>query len=104
MLTEEITPTIGKTNPVEKILRIFSRRVGAVILVMIVVTGATLGFSLLQAPTYEASIKILVGQKSTESSNLNGEVSGLQEFTLTVARAVPTLPVAQAVVDQLNLP
>jgi capsular polysaccharide biosynthesis protein len=108
MFTEETTPTRGNasplTSPVEKILRTLLRRVSAIVLVMVVVTGATLGFSLLQPPTYEASIKMLVGQERTEIANLGGEISGLQEVTLTVARAVSTVPVAQGVVEQLNLP
>jgi capsular polysaccharide biosynthesis protein len=104
MLTEETTPTSGNTKPVEKILRTLLRRASVIVLVMTVVTGATVGFSLLQSPTYVASIKILVGQKSTSGANLGGEVSGLQELTRTVARAVPTVPIAQGVVERLGLP
>lgn len=105
MFTSEETPsTRSTTSSVGKIVRILLRRVTTIVLVMVVVTGATLGFSLYQPPTYEASIKILVGQKSSTITNLGGDVSGLQELTLTVARAVPTTPVAQAVVEQLNLP
>ncbi len=80
------------------------RRIDKIILAIVVVTGSALGFSLYQAPTYEASVKILVGQKSTQSANLNGDVSGLQDLTLTVANGADTYPVAQAVVEQLNLP
>jgi capsular polysaccharide biosynthesis protein len=104
MLTEETTPTRENTNPVERILQTLSRRVSAIVLVTIVVTGAALGFSLVQPPTYEASIKILVGQKNTANTNLSGDVTGLQDLTLTVAKAVPTVTVAQSVVKQLNLP
>jgi capsular polysaccharide biosynthesis protein len=104
MLTEETTPTSGNTNPVEKILRILLRRVGAIVLVTTVVTGVTVGFSLLQAPTYEASIKILVGQKSTGQAGLNSDVQGLQQLALTVARAVRTVPVAEGAIDRLSLP
>jgi protein tyrosine kinase modulator len=104
MLTEETTPTSGNTSPVEKILRTLLRHVSVIVLVTTVVTGSAVGFSLLQTPTYEASVKILVGQKSTEVANLGGEVSGLQELTLTVARAVPTVPIAQGVVERLGLP
>jgi capsular polysaccharide biosynthesis protein len=70
--------------------------------------------SLYQTPTYEASIKILVGQRSIGEPSfelLTGDVSGvhashlhLRDPTLTVANAADTLPVAQAVVEQLNLP
>ena len=104
MLTEQTTHTRGNTISIEKVLRILLRRVLTIILVTIVVTSTALGFSLYQKPTYEASIKILVGQKSQAGTNLGADVSGLQELALTVAKAVPTKPVAQAVVEQLKLP
>jgi capsular exopolysaccharide synthesis family protein len=88
----------------ERVLQTLLRRVNAIILVAFVVTGSALGFSLAQAPTYVASVKILVGQESAGDTNLAGDVSGLQELTLTVAKAAQTMPVAQAVVEQLNLP
>jgi len=74
---------------------------------MIVVTGSALVFSLVQAPTYEASVKILVGQKAIGDANFAANaanVSDLQDLTLTVAKAAQTMPVAQSVVEQLNLP
>lgn len=89
---------------VERVWQILLRRVSAIILVTIVVTGSALGFSLAQTPTYEASIKILVGQKITEDTSFTTDVADLQELTLTVAQAVQTLPVAQAVVEQPNMP
>jgi capsular polysaccharide biosynthesis protein len=106
MLDEQTTPMRGKTSSVssvERVVQTLIRRVWVIILVTAVVTGSAFGFSLAQAPTYEASVKILVGQKSTAQTSLGGDVSGLQEFTLTVARAAQTRPVAQAVVKQLNL-
>jgi capsular polysaccharide biosynthesis protein len=68
--------------------------------------------SLYQTPTYEASIKILVGQRSIGEPSfrlLAGDVSGvhayhLQDLTLTAANVAETMPVARAVVEQLNLP
>jgi capsular polysaccharide biosynthesis protein len=71
--------------------------------------------SMYQTPTYEASIKILVGQTSTPwwESNTGepsvirvsiGDVSDLQNLAQTVANAADTPAVAQAVVEQLNLP
>jgi capsular polysaccharide biosynthesis protein len=104
MLAEEPTPTSGNKSSVESVLRTLRRRVSAIALVAVVVVGAALGFSLYQPPTYEASIKVLVGQKSPEASTLTQDVSGLQDLTLTIAKAVRTGPVAQGVVEQLNLP
>jgi capsular polysaccharide biosynthesis protein len=104
MLDEETTATRANTITVERVLQILLRRVSTIILVMVVITASALGFSLYQMPTYEASVKMLVSQKSPGGPNLGGDISGLQEVTLTVARAVPTEPVAQRVVEQLNQP
>ena len=103
MLAEEPTPTSGNKSSVERVLRTLLRRVSAIVLVAVVVAGAALGFSLYQPPTYEASIKILVGQKNSDSS-LAQDASDIQDLTLTIAKAVRTAPVAQGVVEQLNLP
>ena len=88
----------------QEILQTLRRRVWTIVLVAVVTTGSALGFSLLQTPTYEASVQILVGQMTTSDTNLGSDVSGLQELALTVAKAVPTTPVAEAVVERLNLP
>ena len=104
MLDEQTTPMRGNSSSVEIVLQTLLRRVGAIILVTIVITGSALGFSLVQAPTYEASVKILVGQKSSGIAGLDANVSDLQELTLTVAEAAQTVPVTQSVVEQLNLP
>jgi len=63
--------------------------------------------SLYQTPTYEAKVKMLVGQRSTEDTNfvlLAGGVQALQDLTLTVADVADTMPVAKAIVEQLNMP
>jgi capsular polysaccharide biosynthesis protein len=104
MLTEETTPTRANTITVERVLSILLRRVGVIILVTVVITGSAVGFSLYQTPTYQATVKMLVSQKNPGGPNLGGDIAGLQEVTLTVARAVPTQPVAQRVVEQLNQP
>ena len=104
MLVEQTTFTRGSMSPVETVLQTLLRRMRAIIVVMVVVTGAALGFSLAQTPVYEASVKILVGQESTADTSLAGDISGLQDLTLTVAKGTQTIPVAQGVVEQLNLP
>ena len=104
MLTEETTPTRANTITVERVLEILLRRVSLIILVMVVITGSAVGFSLYQMPTYQATVKMLVSQENPGGPNLGGDIAGLQEVTLTVARAVPTQPVAQRVVEQLNQP
>ncbi len=54
---------------------------------------------------YEASIKLLVGQeqRSGTASQLGSDVQGLQQLTQTVADLVNTRPVAEAVIDRLDL-
>ena len=89
----------------ERTLQILLRRVGAIILVTVVATGAALGFSLAQPSTYQASVKILIGQSNAEDTNLTpADVSALQDLTQSVANGAETMPVAQAAVEELNLP
>ena len=104
MLDKHRTLVGGNASSLEGVLQTLLRRVWAIILVTVVITGSALGFSLAQAPTYQASVKILVGQRSTGDTSLGGEVAGLQDLTLTVSKAADTMPVAQTVVEQLNLP
>jgi capsular polysaccharide biosynthesis protein len=79
--------------------------VWVILVTMLVLVGATLALTLVRTPTYEASIKIWVGQKQSSSSyNFAGDVQGLQQLTQTLAAAVNTRPVAEAVVQQLDLP
>jgi capsular polysaccharide biosynthesis protein len=111
MLDEETIPTRETTSPVETILspvgtilQILLRRVWTIVLVLVVVTGSTFAFSVRQMPTYEATVQMLVSQKNPGGPNLGGDIGGLQDATLTVAEMVPSMPIAQGVVEQLNLP
>jgi capsular polysaccharide biosynthesis protein len=104
MLTEESTLRRESTYSPQRILQTLQRRMWTIVLVAAVLTGSALAFSLVQTPTYEASVKILVGQKTASDTNLDADVSGLQALTLTVAKAVPTKPVADAVAKRLDLP
>lgn len=88
------------------LLRIFWQRLWIVALVVLVAVGAAVGASLLQEPVYEASAKLLLGQKSGEDAqavNLMGSVEGLQQLTHTVATAVDSRPVAQEVIQRREL-
>ncbi len=102
-MDRNITPPSESTMSVQRVWQILLRRVGTIILVTVLVTGSAVGFSLAQTPIYQASIKVLVGQKVTGDSDFNN-VSDLQELTLTVAQTVQTLPVAQAAVEQAGVP
>ncbi len=88
----------------QRILQTLRQRMWTIMLVALVTTGSAMGFSLLQTPTYETSVLILVGQKTTGDTNFGApNVSDLQQLALTVAKAVPTTPIAETVVERLNL-
>jgi len=105
MLSEETTSRGGSTYSPQRVLQTLRKRIWTIVLVAVVTTGAALGFSMLQTPTYEASVLILVGQQTTGDANFGApNVTDLQELALTVAKAVPTTPIAETVVEQLDLP
>jgi len=81
---------------------VIQRRLWIILVVVAVLTGATVGFSLLQTPMYDASIKILVGQERG-LTQAPAEVMGLQQLTKTMAEGVGSRPVAEGVIEQLNL-
>ncbi len=89
----------------EALLRVIRKRWWIVLLVVVTFTGTAVGFSLMQTPMYEASIKILIGQKQGSSvpGSLGGDIQGLEQLTLTMAEAVSTRPLAEAVIQQQNL-
>lgn len=86
-------------------LRVIWERLWVIVLSAVLLAGSAVAFSLLQVPTYEASIKVLVGQKQSEASaaSLAGDVMALQDLTLTMAEAVHSRPVAEAVIERLDL-
>lgn len=86
-------------------LRTIRKRFWIILLVVIVSVGIAFGFSLLQKPVYETSIKILVGQEQQGETvtSLQGNIEGLQQLTQTMEEAVNSRPVAEAVIDQLGL-
>jgi capsular polysaccharide biosynthesis protein len=102
-LTEETALGVSMYSP-QLILQTIRRRMWTIMLVALVSAGAATGFSLLQTPTYESSVKILLGTKTTGDTNSALDVADLQELTLTVATAVPTTPVAEAVEERLKDP
>jgi capsular polysaccharide biosynthesis protein len=88
---------------IRDLLEVLQRRVLTIILVMVVLTGAVVGFDLWRTPTYEATIKIMVGQLQKDPGQLGSDAQGLQILTGTMAEVVDTRPVALGVIDKLNL-
>jgi capsular polysaccharide biosynthesis protein len=105
MLDDEMTHAIGNAPTLTSLLQVLWRRMWAIALVAVVLSGSAVGFSKTQTPVYVASVKVLVGQsgKSVPTS-LAGDVQGLQDLVPTMAAAVTTVPVAQAVNERLDLP
>lgn len=83
-------------------LSLVRRRLWVIALVAVLLVGAAVGYSFQQTPVYEGSIKILVGQEGDPTS-LASEVPGLQQLTQTMAELVNTRPVAESVIQELNL-
>jgi len=90
----------------KELLRVLRRRLWVIVLVAVVLAGAVVGFDLLRTPTYEATIKILVGKKQENTNipaQLESDVQGLQQLTETMVEVVDTRPVANAVIGRLDL-
>jgi capsular polysaccharide biosynthesis protein len=73
-----------------------------IVLIIVLIEGLAVGSSFLQTPQYEASIKVLIGQKS-DAKPAPVSVYDLQQLTLTMAQAVATYPVADAAIRRSNL-
>jgi capsular polysaccharide biosynthesis protein len=89
-----------------EILQVFWKRAWIIVLVALVFVGTAIGASLVQTPVYEASAKLLLGQKQDEDqlpSNLMGSVEGLQQLTHTMVAAVDSRPVAEETIRQQGL-
>lgn len=86
-------------------LYVLKRRLWVIVLVTCLVIGLAAGFTYMQTPTYSASITILIGEDAGEDAvdNLISEVQGLQSAAETVVVAITTVPVAEGVVEELDL-
>ncbi|MBA3474884.1 MAG: hypothetical protein H0T57_16955 [Rubrobacter sp.] len=86
-------------------LQVIQRWFWVVALSAILLTGVAVGYSFYQTPVYEASAKIMIGQQrdSDASDALGSAVTGLQQLTRSMTQAVDTRPVAQGVIQKLNL-
>lgn len=97
------TPRDDSVLSARDLVRAVWRRLWVILLVTLVLVGGTVGLSLYQTPMYQASIKVLVGQERgiTETPT---DVVGLQQLTQTMAEVAHTRPVANAVIQELDLP
>jgi capsular polysaccharide biosynthesis protein len=84
--------------------RVVLKRLWVILLVVCLVVGASVGASLWQTPTYEASAQVWVDQKQgDQQTNLAGTVEGLQTIILTMIHAIDSRPVAQEAIQRLGL-
>jgi capsular polysaccharide biosynthesis protein len=90
----------------EDIAQAILRRFRVILLVVLVFVGATLGVTFWQTPVYEASAKLVVGQKRgvPQDSDLVNNAAGLQDpLALLVVEAIDSRPVAEEVIQRLGL-
>jgi capsular polysaccharide biosynthesis protein len=105
--TEEVMEVLQDEHIISlrDLLQILRRRLWIILLAMVVAVGGVVGLSLQQTPLYTASTLVLVGQElqREDMNNLAGDIQGLQLAAETVSAAVDTRPVAEGVVEQLEL-
>ena len=87
------------------VLRVIWQRLLLILLVTVLVAGAAVGFSLSRVPVYRSSVELMVGQETSDGAqaNLASDIQGLQQLTQTVAEAIESRPIAEAVVRETGL-
>lgn len=91
--------------PLRDLLEIIRKRLWVILTVTILLVVAAVGISLLLTPKYEASARILVGQKqgTSDSYSLGSDVQGLQQLTQTLTALASGRPIVEAVIKQQKL-
>jgi capsular polysaccharide biosynthesis protein len=89
--------------PLGKLFRVVLVRWWAVALVAGVFASATVGFTLVQPPMYQASAQMLVGQQDHGLIEHPADAEGIQELTQTLVTAVGSRSVAEDVITRLDL-
>jgi succinoglycan biosynthesis transport protein ExoP len=87
------------------IAQAFLKRPGVILLVVLGFVGPTLGVTLWQTPVYEASAKLVVGQKPgvTQDYFLLDNVEGFQLILPSVVDAIDSPPLAEEVIQRLGI-
>jgi capsular polysaccharide biosynthesis protein len=91
---------------VRHFLQVIRQRFWVAALSAILITGMVVGYSFAQTPVYEASIKILIGQQRAEETPpgaLGSAATGLQQITKSMTETLDTRPVAEGVIQELDL-
>lgn len=89
----------------QDLLGIVRRWLWVIALSTVICVSGAVGYSIYQTPQYEGTILMLVGQEETDgdTSSLSSDVQGLEQLSQTVAEAAHTRPVAQGVIEELDL-
>lgn len=88
-----------------EVFGILWRRAWVIALVTLSLVGAALGFHLLQTPTYESYVRVLIADEGAEGEgNLGGTIEGLQLLTQTLVEGAKSVPVAEDVARRVNFP
>ena len=97
----ELTKDYHTSRPLKYLVKTIWIRGWVVALAAVVSTGLTVGVSLMQPTMYATSVEILVGQRSTDE--IPEDVFDLQQLTQSMAEAMHSRRVAEAVIQELNL-
>jgi polysaccharide biosynthesis transport protein len=91
--------------PIRELLQVMWRRAWVIALSAILLALVVVGYDLFtKTPEYEASTKILIGQKQGgDQSSLGSDAQGLKDVTITMAEAVKSRSVAEGVIERLGL-
>jgi capsular polysaccharide biosynthesis protein len=84
-------------------LQVIYRRFWVLLAVSVLFVAIAVGSSLMQTQQYTASIKVLIGQKSSAEPTYAPTLPSLAQLTFTMAEAVDSRPIAEAVVKELDL-
>ncbi len=100
--TANVPPQGEDALSIRDLFRTIWQRLWIIVLVTLALVAAAVGFGLYQTPMYEASIKVLVGQKQG-LTDTPGDVIGLQQLTQTITELADTGTVADAVIEERGL-
>jgi capsular polysaccharide biosynthesis protein len=99
-------PLVGATESesvlsLSDVLAFARKRLWVIALAMIMGAGIAIGYSVQEAPQYEAYSTMLIGQETAIVEG-PGNVGGLVDLTSTMAYAVRTLPVAEETIRRVD--
>jgi capsular polysaccharide biosynthesis protein len=90
------------TPPLIDLLQILWKQVWLIAVVASCFTGVVVGYSVMQPPEYEASVRILIGQEHRRDPLSSLSVESLQQTTQTMVEAIDSRAIAEDVTQQLD--